>query len=157
MFFAAITILAIALVGAANAKPTIALHGAVSTPRGANVNVGGIFPASDLDAGQSKNEADTTLNLSGDLSVDAVAADFPATLLLCQATNCGGCIAFDLSTLPRGTCITTSFGFVSIAISQPSNSGLDFGVFVGCILAELTVVNTCFNLNTVASSFMLSG
>lgn len=160
MFFATFTALALALAGAVSAKPTIASHGALGTPKATDVSVAGVFPAFNIDDVQSKANANTTFNLSGGLSIDAVAADFPATLLLCQATGCASCFAFDLSTLPHQTCLTSNFNFVSAAISQPSNSGLDFGVFVGppgcATFGQLPAVNTCFNLNAVSTSIVLS-
>ena len=151
MHFATLTALALALVGATNAKPTIAKHSGLGSPKASGVSVASSFPVSDLDAAQAKVKADTTLNTNGGLRIDITAADFPADLLLCESVNCANCFEFDLSVLPHQTCLTANFDFVSVAISQPSNSGLDFGVFVGppgcASFGQIPVVNECFNVN----------
>lgn len=82
------------------------------------------------------------------------AAD-PATLLLCQNTVCGGCLGFDLNAAPPDQCLVPSysqstFPFNSVAISQPSDSGLPFGVLVspgGCTkFSYIPTVNTCYGV-----------
>ncbi|CDO68195.1 hypothetical protein BN946_scf184938.g47 [Trametes cinnabarina] len=106
------------------------------------------FPVFDLD----KVQAHPNITLTqGGIHIDAAQAEFPATLLLCTTTSCISCFGFDLSTLPTNECIASGINFQSAAISQPSNEGLPFGVFVGpggcASFAQLPAVNTCYNVN----------
>ncbi|KAI0741736.1 hypothetical protein C8Q80DRAFT_152650 [Daedaleopsis nitida] len=87
---------------------------------------------------------------SGPPSADTVNS---ATLLLCQNTDCGGCQGFDLNAAPRDACLVpseSSFQFWSVAISQPRDSGLPYGVLVGpggCTeFSYIPRVNTCYDV-----------
>ncbi|KAH9888992.1 hypothetical protein C8Q73DRAFT_655076 [Cubamyces lactineus] len=106
------------------------------------------FPVVDL--GSIQAHPNVTLSQAG-IHVDAAQQEFPATLLLCPTTSCISCFGFDLSTLPTNECLAAGFNFESIAINQPSNEGLPFGVFVGppgCLsFAQIPSVNTCYNAN----------
>ncbi|KAH9945904.1 uncharacterized protein BXZ73DRAFT_95422 [Epithele typhae] len=87
-------------------------------------------------------------------STEVADAIFPAVLLLCSSFNCANCLSYNLQTTTVDTCLATS-AFSSVSISQPSNQGLPFAVYVGpsgCTnFAKIPVVNTCFNL--VGGSF----
>ncbi|KAH9945174.1 uncharacterized protein BXZ73DRAFT_96162 [Epithele typhae] len=82
-------------------------------------------------------------------STDLGEAIFPATLLICPSLNCANCLSYDLLTTPMNTCFRTT-PFVSMAIVQPSNEGLPFGVFVGppgCHdFLKIPAVNICVNV-----------
>ena len=86
---------------------------------------------------------------------EQAAASSSATLLLCEQRACGSCLAFDLLSAPHDVCLAPSvprdFRFSSVAISQPSNEGLPFGVLVGppgcASFAQIPTVNECFNVN----------
>ncbi|KAI0629112.1 hypothetical protein C8Q77DRAFT_305791 [Trametes polyzona] len=86
-----------------------------------------------------------------------VPSDFPATLLLCNTVNCISCFQFDLSTIPHNSCLQAGFSYLSMAINQPNNAGLDFGVFggpAGCAsFAQIPTVNECFNSGPNGQAF----
>ncbi|KAI1788179.1 hypothetical protein LXA43DRAFT_1063839 [Ganoderma leucocontextum] len=150
MHFAVLTTLALAFIGAAFANPTIASSADLGAPMEDDVSAPDTFPVIDLSSVDSETAlANTTLNTLGDLR-DGPAAQFgAATLLLCQSFNCRRCFGFDIGRLPHRVCLTANPGFFSVAISQPSNFGLPFGVFVGprcSSFAQVPRVNTCFNI-----------
>ncbi|KAI0800287.1 hypothetical protein C8Q74DRAFT_402830 [Fomes fomentarius] len=79
-------------------------------------------------------------------------AEFPATLLLFRNLQCSGQVTqVNLSATPANECFVSPSDFNSVAVSQPSNQGLPFGVGVGpspCQqFAQIPRVNTCFNIN----------
>ena len=128
---------------AASAPPT---SGAVTTASSfPQHELGAAGAASAATAGTSPASAFAALN------GDTAQQTFPATLLLCPGTGCASCFGFDLSTFPFDECFATSFSFESVAISQPSNEGLPFGVLVGppgcASFAQIPTVNECFNVN----------
>ncbi|KAH9851847.1 hypothetical protein C2E23DRAFT_209365 [Lenzites betulinus] len=112
--------------------------------------IGATFPVQDLSSGGAR--PNTTLSHGGRIHADITPADFPAAFLMCTTPNCISCFAQDLSTIPHNECLVNSFDMLSIAISQPSNVGLDFGCFVGStgcgILDQIAAVNTCYNINS---------
>ncbi|KAI0657962.1 hypothetical protein C8Q70DRAFT_251629 [Cubamyces menziesii] len=134
---------------------TLALFGqaavAASTPNpllGELTNAGAKFPVADVkDATVVEGK---TLSTHGVLHTNTAQDFFPATLLLCPTDNCISCFPLDLSTFPVSTCLAELFTFQSVAINQPSDEGLPFGVFVGgggCTeFTQIPVVNTCYNL-----------
>lgn len=89
---------------------------------------------------------------SSDFRALAARQEFPATLLLCQLVNCQGCTSFPIQGEIENTCIAPGFIYMSAAVSQPSNEGLqdvlcDVGT-TGCAsAATLPMVNECFNLS----------
>ncbi|KAI0666823.1 hypothetical protein C8Q78DRAFT_1057180 [Trametes maxima] len=107
--------------------PIVNIHSAVSKP---NVT---------LPYGASRSR------LHADVAIPP--GTFPATLLACSTENCISCIPFDMSTFPHNTCLAESFNISSVAINQPSDQGLPFGVFVGsgCTnFIQIPGVNQCF-------------
>ncbi|OJT08610.1 hypothetical protein TRAPUB_537 [Trametes pubescens] len=149
MFTTAIITFALALLAhAVHASPAVPVK----------TNIGAKFPVHDLSAGGAR--PNTTLSTSG-LHAAVVPADFPANLLLCNTVSCISCIQLDMSTLPHNECLNSGIEALSVAISQPSNSGLDFGVFVapdGCAsFTQIPAVNTCYNVNgETVSGFALA-
>ncbi|KAI9063874.1 hypothetical protein FKP32DRAFT_1571143 [Trametes sanguinea] len=106
------------------------------------------FPVVELSSAQA--HPNITLSQGG-IHIDAAQAEFPATLLLCTTTSCISCFGFDLSAVPTNECIASGINYQSIAISQPSNEGLPFGVFgspPGCTsFVQIPAVNTCYNVS----------
>lgn len=139
MFTTVITALAVALfTQATQAKPL-----------GALTDIGAKFPVLDLPLGSTSVPNATLARGGGAPHPDIVPSDFPAFLLLCSTVSCISCFQLDMSVIPHNSCINPGVPIVSMAISQPTNVGLDFGVFLGpagCLsFAQLPTVNTCFN------------
>ncbi|KAH9888996.1 hypothetical protein C8Q73DRAFT_175524 [Cubamyces lactineus] len=138
--------LAIALFGQAVANPIVGSEAEATVPAS--------FPISDLTFGAI--HTGTTLSQGG-IHTDSAQQEFPASILLCRATNCVSCTSFDLSTAPLNECLTPNpiFSFVSVAIVQSSNEGLPFETTVGtpgCSeLLQIPTVNECFNINNGGS------
>ena len=150
MYFAIVAVTVAALSQLAQTTP-LSSDAARVKLAGAAIAPAAHFPVRDLDSAVAEPHI-TSPSESG-VRIEAVNATFPATLLLCSAANClSGCFSFDLSTIPVNEClIDESSTFQSLAISQPSNAGLPFSVFVGppgCFsFAQIPAVNTCFNAN----------
>ena len=105
------------------------------------------FPHAEL------NSVAGVLNLTrsaNGVHTDTTQAEFPASLVFFSGTQCTGTASsVDLSTLAHARCFPTP-SYNSLAIVQPSNEGLLFGVFVGpgtqcASLTQIPSVNTCFN------------
>ncbi|KAH9935180.1 uncharacterized protein BXZ73DRAFT_100567 [Epithele typhae] len=152
-----IVLITVALVAAACANPLPASEVSVHPLASASgVTTAASFPLHDLASSLGPVPASAAVGttpapfFAKSPSADAVEATFPATLLLCPGTNCASCSGFDLSRIPVNVCFATS-AFRSVAISQPSNSGLPFGVVVGpsgcSSFAQIPTVNQCFNVN----------
>ncbi|KAI0372685.1 hypothetical protein BV20DRAFT_39257 [Pilatotrama ljubarskyi] len=111
-------------------------------------NVAASFPVVDITS--AKAHPNITLGHGG-IHADAAQAEFPATLLLCPTTSCISCFGFDLSATPTNLCLAAGFSYSSVAINQPSNEGLPFGVFIGppgcASFLQIPAVNTCYNIN----------
>ncbi|KAI0351932.1 hypothetical protein OH77DRAFT_1429258 [Trametes cingulata] len=143
--FSTLTVLALAFFGQSAYAVSSSLTNSPPTDIGAAlpvVNIHSLTPKANATlsaAGHSKIHAD----LFGEAPTD-----FPATLLLCPTDLCISCFAIDLSTLPVSMCLAESFNIKSVAISQPSDAGLSFGVFVGepgCEnFIQIPSVNGCF-------------
>ncbi|CDO70132.1 hypothetical protein BN946_scf184783.g16 [Trametes cinnabarina] len=105
----------------------------------------GTFPIVDLQS--AKGAPNVTLPRDG-VQPDTTQADFPAILYLCAADRCVDCWGLDLATMPERECFNAGFSFVTAIISQPSNTGLSFEVFVappGCTPpGQLAQVNVCY-------------
>ncbi|KAH9926270.1 uncharacterized protein BXZ73DRAFT_90946 [Epithele typhae] len=152
-----IALITVALVAAACANPLPASEASVHPLASASgVTTAASFPLHDLASSLGPLPASALVGttpapfFAKSPTADAAEATFPATLLLCPGVNCASCFGFDLSTLPVDVCLTTS-SFNSVAISQPSNEGLPFGVLVGppgcASFAQIPTVNQCFNVN----------
>ncbi|KAI0351931.1 hypothetical protein OH77DRAFT_844212 [Trametes cingulata] len=111
-------------------------------------SVAASFPV--LDITSAKAHPNITLGHGG-IHADAAQAEFPATLLLCPTASCISCFGFDLSVVPTNECLAAGLSYVSVAINQPSNEGLPFGVFIGppgcASFLQIPAVNTCYNIN----------
>ena len=151
MFFTIAAAALVAFFQVAQATPLTSLTTTVKPVSNA-VTIGAHFPVHELriDSAVDTVQAKVTHPSASGLHRDTADSTFPATLLLCPSTNCASCFSFDLSTLPVDECLSTS-AFFSVAISQPSNEGLPFGVLVGppgcASFAQIPVVNECFNVN----------
>lgn len=152
MFFAIAATALVAFIQIAHGTPLAPVSAAVK-PDVAGVTTAALFPVHELSPAGAR--IPDTVGTSPASAFQALHSDvaqqtFPATLLLCPSANCASCFGFDLSTLPVNVCLTTS-AFSSVAISQPSNEGLPFGVLVGppgCLsFAQIPIVNQCFNVN----------
>ncbi|KAI0372655.1 hypothetical protein BV20DRAFT_1111856 [Pilatotrama ljubarskyi] len=115
-------------------------------------DIAAALPVVDIHALTPK--ANATLSAAGPSRIHADVfgespTDFPATLMLCTTDLCISCFPLDMSTLPVGMCLSDSFNIKSVAIVQPSDAGLSFGVFVGapgCLrFIQIPMVNTCFS------------
>ncbi|KAI0372686.1 hypothetical protein BV20DRAFT_38990 [Pilatotrama ljubarskyi] len=113
---------------------------------------GAALPIADIHALTPK--ANATLSSAGHSKIHAdlfgeSPTDFPATLLVCPTDECISCFPLDMSTFPVSTCLAESFNIKSVAISQPSDAGLSFGVFVGAPgcsgFIQIPTVNECFS------------
>ncbi|KAI0718026.1 hypothetical protein C8T65DRAFT_639765 [Cerioporus squamosus] len=152
MYFAIAAVALAALSQVAQATPLSTVATKVEAFRQA-VTIASKFPVHDLRVGSVAAQPNVTLP-SDSLRSD-VAGGAGAILLLCPATNCLSCFAFDLGSLPDAEAneclIDESSTFVSAAISQASNAGLPFEVLVGpsgCLsFAQIPAVNQCFNLS----------
>lgn len=106
------------------------------------------FPVHDLRSAVAHPNA--TLSTAG-LHPAVAQAEFPAFLLMCPTVSCISCIQLDMSTIPHNECLGSGVEAMSVAINQPSNEGLPFGVFVapdGCTsITQIPAVNTCYNVN----------
>ena len=116
---------------------------------GGQSNAPASFPVSNLTFGGANSG--TTLPQAG-LNTNSAQAEFPASLLLCRNTACAGCTSFNLSAIPQNICFSPDplFSFLSVAVVQPSNQGLPFGVEVGPAncgeVAAIPRVNECFDV-----------
>ncbi|KAL7280913.1 hypothetical protein ACG7TL_005857 [Trametes sanguinea] len=139
MFFSIVALAVAAVSQAVHATPLSAT----------TTNVGASFPKSELKVELVTPHSNVTAGQNG-LHPDTTQATFPADLLLCFDSLCGSCESFDLSTVPLDTC-EIEFFFNSVAIAQPSGSGLPFAVFVTppnlCATgAQIPIVNECFSV-----------
>ncbi|CDO70131.1 hypothetical protein BN946_scf184783.g15 [Trametes cinnabarina] len=131
------TLIAVLYVGATRAGPLSSNKVGVVVP--------GTFPIVDL----TSVKGTPNVTLSGkDAKPDVVQQDPPATLFLCRDRNCVDCEGIDLATVPERQCLTLDLLYNSAIISEPSNSGLSFEVYIappGCNpLYQLPAVNICY-------------
>ncbi|KAI9063878.1 hypothetical protein FKP32DRAFT_1592119 [Trametes sanguinea] len=147
--FAAFTVVVLAFfAGAATASP---LAHASSVPLGALTNEAASLPV--VDIGSIAAKANTTLAATHEgIHTDLALGIYPATLLLCPLESCISCFPIDLSILPPNTCLAEQMSNIaSVAIIQPSNAGLPYGVFVGggdCSeFIQIPAMNSCFGMN----------
>ncbi|KAI0816982.1 hypothetical protein BC628DRAFT_1413903 [Trametes gibbosa] len=114
-------------------------------------SIGATFPVHDISVGGA--HPNTTLS-TGRVHADITPSDFPASFLFCTTPNCISCFAVDMSTIPHNECLLAGLAYESVAISQPSNTGLDFGCFIGpsgcASFLQIPAVNTCYNINSPA-------
>ncbi|KAI8974581.1 hypothetical protein BD414DRAFT_498117 [Trametes punicea] len=110
------------------------------------------FPVADLDSIVAKMNTTLPAATHGGIHADAPQGIYPATLFLCPTTSCISCFPLDMSILPPNTCLAEQLSNIASAtISQPSNQGLPYGVYVGgsdcSVFQQIPLVNTCFNIN----------
>ncbi len=148
MLFAAFTTLALALAGTVRGTPVATAT--TLSPIINSVSAAASVPVVSLDLGSVAAHGNVTVG-NGAAHTDAAEAIYPATIFFCSSFNCSGCAGFDLSIQPHQMCLSPGFNFVSMFISQPSNEGLPFAIYMGPVglaaFAQVPVVNTCYNAN----------
>ena len=147
LFSCAIVSFMLALVGRVQATPFATTATVVSTTVDA-VSVFDGVPILELVKDSVTEHPNVTAGVDGihASSVDAVTG---ATLNLCRASNCGSCTGYNLDIQQHNMCLTGSFSFSSVYISQPSNAGLPFAIGTGPFgcesFAQVPAVNTCYS------------
>ena len=91
-----------------------------------------------------------------------IPGQWPASIMLCQEFNCGGCWVYDLSNTEHDTCLFPAydgFAYLSVYIDQPNNVGLNFAVLLAqdvCNFSSwIPLVNTCYNLGGPFAEYAL--
>lgn len=148
MFFALTAVVAALFAQAALANPIAPAARPIGADR-VDPSIATDFPVVDITSVAPK--PNITVGANG-VHTDVAQADFPASLLLFSGFSCSGTVdSINLASVPFDQCFFAPILFNSAAVSQPSNSGLDFAVLVGpdgcASFAQLPAVNTCFNLN----------